>query len=598
MRDGGLSPDEPGTELALPVSARRDPRTLFADLKALYRFLPPRRLREFRLVLILSGVAALADVVTIGALLPFLAIVAGEVGEDSHLFVRTAFEWLGGFDASTRFLLAAAALVGAAVVAALLKGLLFAISQRFVFRSCNDIGRQVLANTLAQPYSYHLATSSAELIATIAKVRSITVRTVAPLIQIVSQLVTAAVVFAMLVAIEPVVAAIALGGICAAYLVVAVFATGLLRRNSAVAAGLQSQRMQTLQESLGSIREVLIDRSQDHFVNRFDRLDRAILDARASSLTIGMVPRYVVETGVILVIVGLAYYLASAGPGLGAAIPVLGGMILGIQKLLPAVQTSYSSWAGIRGNHHALLDVIDKLELADARPAAASAPLPFERDIRFEGVTFSYPERAEPALRGIDLSIEKGARIGIAGRSGGGKSTFADLLLGLLLPDEGRVLVDGVPLGQENLAAWHLRVAHVAQHVYLTDRTIRENIAMAEAPDAIDAKRLAAAVAGASLTGLVADLPHGLDTVVGEDGVRLSGGQKQRIGIARALYAEADVLVFDEATSALDSATESEVVEAIRSIDRSVTILVIAHRPSSIEWCDRILVFENGRLKA
>lgn len=577
-------------------SGSRRGRTIYRDLRELHRFLPPVRKRELRLILLLSGVVALADIVTIGALLPFLALISGDAGQSGHYLVRFALERLSHLAGPDRFAVASAAVVGSAIVAAAVKVVLYWLSQRFVFRTSQDLAAQVFANTLAQPYSYHLQKSGSELIATVNKVKSITIRTIAPVIQIVSHVITAMAVLVTLVAIQPFIALIALGGICAAYLAIAAFVTGSLRHKSAQIAGLQARRVQTLQEALGSVRDVLLGRTQAHFVQRFRELDRTILDARAHASIIGMVPRYIVETAVILVIVGLTYYLASAGPGLTATIPVLGGMILGIQKLLPAVQASYSGWAGIRGDHHSLQDVIDKLKLpVDAAPPPA-APLPFDREIRFTGVAFAYPGRGRPALAGIDLTIAKGARIGIAGKSGGGKSTFADLVLGLLDPSAGRILVDGVALDADNLPAWRLRVGHVAQQPYLADSSIRENIAFCATPADVDEDRLARAVEGASLAAFIAELPEGLDTHVGEDGVRLSGGQKQRIGIARALYKQADVLVFDEATSALDSQTETEVVEAIRKIDPAVTILVIAHRPSTIAWCDRVLNFEDGRL--
>lgn len=571
-------------------------RTIYRDLRELHRFLPPVRKRELRLILLLSGVVALADIVTIGALLPFLALISGDAGQSGHYLVRIALKELSHLSGPDRFAVASATVVGSALVAAAVKTVLYWLSQRFVYRTSQDLAAQVLSNTLAQPYAYHLAKSSSELIATVNKVKSITMRTIAPIIQIVSHVITALAVFVTLVAIQPHIALIALGGICAAYLAIATFVTGSLRYNSSVIAGLQARRVQTLQEALGSVRDVLLGRTQDHFLDKFRELDRTILDARAHASIIGTVPRYIVETAIILVIVGLAYYLASAGPGLTATIPLLGGMILGIQKLLPAVQASYSGWAGIRGDHHSLRDVIDKLKLTVEVAPTPAAPQPFDREIRFVDVAFAYPGRRRPALDGINLTIAKGARIGIAGKSGGGKSTFADLVLGLLDPSAGRILVDGVALDADNLPAWRLRVGHVAQQPYLADCSIRENIAFCEAPADVDECRLARAIEGASLTRFVGELPDGLDTPVGEDGVRLSGGQKQRIGIARALYKQADVLVFDEATSALDSQTEAEVVEAIRAIDSHVTIVVIAHRPSTIAWCDRVLNFEDGRV--
>ena len=285
-----------------------------------------------------------------------------------------------------------------------------------------------------------------------------------------------------------------------------------------------------------------------------------------------------------------------------AVIPLLGALALGAQRLLPALQQIYSSWASLKSYNAAIKAVLDMLNQPLPPQVGVAEPLPFREGLRMEGVYFRYGPEQPEVLQGLDLEIRSGERIGLIGTTGSGKSTTVDLLMGLLVPTSGNVLVDGADLHDleipELLVAWRASIAHVPQSIYLTDSSIAENIAFGVPRQQIDLARVKDAAAQAQIASFIESIPEGYSSFVGERGIRLSGGQRQRIGIARALYKQARVLVFDEATSALDTVTEEAVMTAINGHTQSLTLIMIAHRLSTIQRCDRVIQISQGSVVA
>jgi ABC-type multidrug transport system fused ATPase/permease subunit len=303
--------------------------------------------------------------------------------------------------------------------------------------------------------------------------------------------------------------------------------------------------------------------------------------------------------GMVLIAV-LAYVLSRQAGGVATALPVLGALALGAQRLIPALQNIYSAWASIAGSYTSLADTIELLDqhLPEEVMQPAPAPLPFQDAIRFDDVRFHYISDGPWVLDGINLTIPKGANVGFVGSTGSGKSTMLDLLMGLLTPTKGGLLVDGEPVKGSRLRAWQRTIAHVPQSIYLADTTLAENIAFGVSPGDIDLDRVKQAARQAQIASFIESRSEGYNAFVGERGIRLSGGQRQRIGIARALYKQASVLVFDEATSALDNATEQSVMDSIEGLGSDLTILLIAHRLTTVQRCDIIVELENGRVVA
>jgi ABC-type multidrug transport system fused ATPase/permease subunit len=578
-----------------------NPPRFFADLRAALAYASPQRRRQFGLVLVLMLLGALAELVSIGAILPFLTLVANP-GKVMHLRLLGPLLEALGLTTSAELTMAAAALFAvAAVGAAAIRLLLTWNVQRFVFGLAQELAVRVYRRTLNQPYAYHTAHNTSETLAAINKVQQVANGLLLPVMQGVSGVIISVFILIALILVNPLVAVSAGLGFGAIYLLVMSFARRIMRRNGAIIAQSQRTRIQAANEGLGGIRDILLDRSQEVFVGRFADVEQRLRHAQATNLFFSAAPRFVVEgIGMILIAV-MALALSARPDGLVGAIPVLGALALGAQRLLPLLQQIFVGWSAYMTQGASLRDVLTTLSLPEAPHLAAtgpSQPLPFRREIRLDSVGFSYPNAPRRALDGIDLAIPVGARVGFVGRTGSGKSTLMDLLLGLLKPDEGSIRIDGEELSDANRLAWQAQIAHVPQFIYLSDASVAENIAFGVPKEKIDLERVRRAARQAELAEVIESLPKGYDSHVGERGVRLSGGQRQRVGIARALYKEAKVLIFDEATSALDNETERSVMRAIDGLDRSLTILMIAHRLSTVERCDLRVTLENGRIKA
>jgi ABC-type bacteriocin/lantibiotic exporter with double-glycine peptidase domain len=572
------------------------PLSLFAALRVLLGHLSKKRRKSLLPLLILMLAGAVAELVTIGALLPFLAVIADPASP--VLAYIAPFLSIFGVAGRMQSIYALTALFAiAALIAAIVRLLLLWAGNSFVYGVAYELGVKLYADTLAQPYAYHIQRNTSEIIASINKVQLIAGEVLAPLMYAVVATVISAFIIAGLVMIDPLVALISGLGFAVIYLAASVTCRPRLRRNSAVIAHAQGWRVQAMQEGLGGIRDILIDRSQPVFTDTYERAEAGLRDARTKNVLFATAPRFIVEGAGMVLIALVAVMVTSRPGGLAQAVPVLGALALGAQRLLPLAQQIYAGWAQASGNRQNLADVVALLERPAPHQAEAGAPLPFEKSLVLDHVGYAYGRGRAHVLSGINLEIPKGARVGIAGKTGSGKSTLTDLVIGLLEPSAGEIRVDGVRLSAVNRAAWQKNIAHVPQSIFLADASVLENIAFGVKRQEIDRERARRAAEQAELAEVIDALPQGYDTRVGERGIQLSGGQRQRIGIARALYKQANVLVFDEATSALDTETESAVMAAIERLDRSLTILIIAHRLSTLEGCDMVVRLEERNKK-
>lgn len=535
---------------------------------------------------------ALAELATLGAVLPFLALLSDPAEALRYPVVGAllvAFGWTEG----SGIIIPVTLLFGAVVVvAAAVRLLLVWASVRFAHSLGHDVALRLYGRTLQQPYSYHVSRNTSELLAGVNKADAVVGGVLTPALDVLVASLMALAILGGLLAIDWVVAVLAAVLFGAVYVSLSQVSRERVVRNSRIISANSSARLQGMQEALGGIRDILLDGSAPLHLRRFQQSDGARRTAAVKNSLWGQMPRYLVEALGIGIIAGLAVFTALRAGGLSEALPVLGALALGAQKLLPLFQRVYSGWNTIAGNQGNLEDVAI---LADAPiPAEAlvqgdPSRLPFNEALRLNRVGFRYRDDAPWVFRRVDLTVLKGARIGFAGETGCGKSTLLDLIMGLLTPLEGQLEVDGVPLSPENLRHWQARIAHVPQSIFLADTTLAANIAFGEPLERIDLARVEAAARRARIHDFVMGLDRAYDTTVGERGVRLSGGQRQRVGIARALYRKADVLVLDEATSALDGETEASVMEGIEEVGDDVTVLIVAHRLSTLEGCDRIV---------
>ncbi|MBS7556561.1 ABC transporter ATP-binding protein [Ancylobacter dichloromethanicus] len=555
----------------------------------------PARRRSFVPLMLLMLVGAFAELFSLGALVVFLSMIAEPAALSRFALLNWLFTVLGASTQTEVIYLSTFIFAVAALGAAAIRVILQKESMTFVYGVSYEISSRLFRYTLAQDYIYHTRRNSSEILAAVNKAQQVTGELLVPLMQAVVSVVLAAFIIAGLMWIDPVVAVASGGGLAAIYLITSRVCHARLRRNSLIAAKAQGHRVRVMQEGLGGIRDILLDRSQPVFTEDYERAEAELRDARVSTALAAQSPRYIVE-GLGMVVVAVVACVTSVNSGgIAAVLPTLGALALGAQRLLPLLQQIYGAWASSTGNRQLLLDLVDLLRQGAPPALATDAKLSFNEGVEIEHVGYRYAKDGRSALVDINLSIPRGARIGIAGKTGSGKSTLMDIIIGLLEPSEGEIRVDGVPLTAANRYAWQRYIAHVPQAIFLSDASIAENIAFGVRYADIDLERVKHAAEQAELTDVIAALPQGYQTKVGERGVQLSGGQRQRIGIARALYKQASVLVFDEATSALDNETEAAVMSAIERLDRTLTLIVIAHRLSTLEGCDMIVRLENGR---
>jgi ATP-binding cassette subfamily B protein len=487
----------------------------------------------------------------------------------------------------------------AALAAAAIRITSIWLRTRMTFATGADLSMEVYRRTLYQTYAVHMARNSSEVIDGISgKVSTVIFSVLGPLLMIVSNMLMLTAILVALVLYKPVVALVTFSGFGLIYLAIYLVSRAHLQANSQRVASSSTQRIKSLQEGLGGIRDVLLDNTQAVYCAEYQKADRLMRRAQASNAVTGETPRFAIEALGMCFIAGLAFSLAQQPEGFAAALPVVGALAIAAQRMLPLLQQIYHAFTSLSGSEQSLIDTLALLEqpMPGTAPTAPGQSMPFAHAIECRALGFRYRADRPWALKGLNLRIAKGSRIGFIGTTGSGKSTLLDILMGLLLPTEGQLLVDGQPVTAANASVWQRRIAHVPQAIYLSDASIAENIAFGVPRQQINMERVRQAAAQAQIAQSINGWQHGYDTFVGERGVRLSGGQRQRIGIARALYKQADVLVFDEATSALDNATEHAVMEAIEALGRDLTIIMVAHRITTLQRCDEIVELAAGQL--
>jgi ABC-type bacteriocin/lantibiotic exporter with double-glycine peptidase domain len=532
--------------------------------------------------------------------LPFLAVLSGPERVFEHPAAQGTILALGITEPKQLLLPLTIVFSFAALLAGGMRLILLWASTKLSFAAGADLSISIYRRTLYQPYAVHCARNSSEVIDGISgKANDVIYRAIVPSLTLISSAVILIAILIALLAVEPLIAITAFGGIGFLYLNIVRLTRKQLLLDSQSEARESTQVIKSLQEGLGGIRDVLINGSQSIYCQIYRNADLPLRRAQGNSMFIAASPRYAMEALGMMLIAVLAYYLAQQVGGMSKAIPILGALALGAQRLLPVVQQAYSSWTTIRSSQAALQDTIELLDqpLPDDADQENSEPMPFNSDIQLKAIGFRYGLSSRYVLRQIDLIIEKGSRIGFIGTTGSGKSTLLDIIMGLLQPTDGVLEVDGKRIVQSNNSAWQSHIAHVPQAIFLSDSTVEENIAFGVPKEQIDHNRVRQAAQQAQIAESIEGWPKQYQTFVGERGIRLSGGQRQRIGIARALYKQADVIIFDEATSALDNETELAVMQSIERLSKDLTLLIIAHRLTTLQNCTKIVELSDGCIK-
>ena len=575
--------------------AKRGPIGFATTFRQLYRLLSPAHRRQFQRLLGLMLLGAVAELGLVASAVPFLALLSGNADTESFGPLGRFLQAVGLSDVQLIGTVAPMFIV-AVLAASTVRLMLSWSNQSFVLGVGHALAVEAQRRILLQPYFFHIEHRTSESIAALDKIQVLTFGVLQQAMTTIVATIMGLAIMALLISIDAAAALTAAAVLGAAYWLISKLTARRLLRNSEVVGTAYDERVKVIQESSGGIRDLIIDQTQDLYLEEFRRIDRRLARSQATTIFIAGSPRYLLEGAALIFVAALAAALSSRDGGLGRALPVLGAIALGGLRLMPLVQQAFASWATLAANRSVVSEVMHLLSLPLPRSQDDdSARLPFHRSIQLIDVTFVYPTRSAPAVDKVSLEILRGEHLGISGETGSGKSTLADLVMGLLPPGSGSITVDGVVLGPANVGTWRRNVAHVSQSIFLADASIARNIAFSVAETRLDMARVRSAAAEAEIAEFVEALPEKYETIVGERGVRLSGGQRQRIAIARAIYKGSPLLVLDEATNALDPDTEAKVLASLFA-NPARTVLIIAHRASALKHCDRVIRLGAGRV--
>lgn len=569
-------------------------------LRRLWSHIKPERKWQFALLFGLTGLSSCAEIVSLSAVIPFIGIVTQPEKIFDYPLMANPILFFGlekGADLVIPITIAF-------LVASLLAGGLRMFLMWFGVRLGNiigaDLSSEIFRRTLHQPYSVHVNRSSSEVISGMTQKIGSATGVILSVVSLITSGIMFATIMTTLFFIDSMVATISVIIFGSSYLFVSLLTRNRVKHNGKLNAKEEVKLIKMIQEGLGGIRDILLGGVQEVYCKAYSKSVKQIQMRVSENVFMVSSPRYAMETLGMVLIAILVLVMNYRSSNSVLTLPILGVLAIGAQRSLPLMHLIYGSWTTILANTAALTDTLELLDqpLQTESKPADTEPLALSGTISFDNVSFHYGSHGPMVLDGFDLTISKGSRIGIIGSTGSGKSTALDLLMCLLVPARGHILVDGKPVIPKYMHSWQRMLAHVPQSIFLTDSSIAENIAFGTPFNEIDFERVRKAAKQARISDFIESCPESYGTTVGERGVRLSGGQRQRIGIARALYKQASVLIFDEATSSLDNETEESVMEAIESLSKDLTLVIIAHRLTTLKNCTQIVELSEGMIKS
>lgn len=578
---------------------------MLRTLARVLALLSPSDRRGLSGLVLLALINSVLESVGVGALLPFISIIADPGIIERQPLMAAAYRLSGCGDSGSFLQLVGIGIIALILVKNVIQFITLRLRTRFVYRQQALLSARMMAGYMRAPWWWRTRRNSADLASNIRLYPDVAFGVVTnSAMELMAELMVLAALGVLLTIAAPLVMLVL--GVLLAILLVA-FQSFLPKRMSRLGVEFAVQNAEILrriQEGIGSAKEVQLLGREGFFIDRFTHVAHARGRNQTKQEVMRSLPRQVLELVLAAGLVLAALVLLAEAHSSAMVVSVLGLFAATAFRLVPSFNHLLAAANNIQYGRATVAEALDEMEALDELHSRSLPPCPktaakpeFNDSLVFDRVTFRYPETERPQLSEISLTIKRGQSVGLVGASGAGKSTLADLVLGLHNPSEGRILADGIDVSA-NLRVWQDRIGYVPQNIYLTDDTLRRNVAFGLPDDKIDEDRLTTALAKSQLSRLVAELPQGVDTLVGEMGGRLSGGQRQRIGIARALYNDPALMVMDEATSALDGATEKEIGNALACLQGDKTVLLVAHRLSTVRNCDRIFLLEHGRLAA
>lgn len=570
-------------------------KSLLIVFKDLWKLLSAKRKTHFFLLLFAMVMSALIEILSVASVIPFLSALTNN--NINNLYIEFIIERVSSIYGSNTLLNVTILFVSITILSAGFRLLVLSMTTKLAFRIGTELSGGLYKKILAQEYEYHVMNNSAELINLISnRVNVVIYNIIMPILILVSAVIMMTIFFIVLSIINIYVAIGIILIFSVVYFLLVKLTKVKLFKNSLLISKESNQVIKSLQEGLNGIRDVILDNAIDFFCKIFISSDANLRRAQARNVFISQSPKYIIEPLGMILIAIVAFYISSrSNDGISEFIPIMGAIVLAAQRLLPIFQQGYNAWAAISGEQHALDTVINHFNLSPSSDINRNlSNLKLRDRIDLVNVSFKYHGSDKWIFKDISLSFIKGKKYGIIGRTGHGKSTLLDILMGLLLPTYGELRVDGVAIDRKNVSAWRKNICHVPQSIYLSDSSFCENIAFGENLNEINLSRVKAAAKIACIEEFIESEGDKYLTKIGENGIKLSGGQRQRLGIARALYKDFNLLVLDEATSSLDMHTELEVMRRIQELNPNITVIKIAHRLATLKDCDYILEVSNG----
>lgn len=567
--------------------------------------LTPEEKRKFLILVSVSILMGLLQAVSVVSIMPFIDVVMNPDTIYEPGIVNSLFNSLSFVDEISFQIFLGIMVLVLLLFSGLVAALTTWLQLSFVWGNNYSISRRLLANYLNRPYEYFMNRSSSEFTKNILdEVNNFTNGYLMNFAHLIVGVAVSGAVIIMLVLVDPAITIVGMLVLGGSYVIIYTLFRGKLKVFGVKRFDFNETRFKAVSEAFGGIKDVKLLNRERHFLHGYSGAAEAYAKLVARSGLVSTLPRYLFETLAFGTIILLTLLLLMGGGDITGTIPLISVFAFAAYRLMPQLQIIYNSITQMRFNQATVNNI--KKEMIGAKDSlegittqSLPVPMPFQREVRLEGISYRHPNCDHYTLTGIDLSIAKRNSIAIVGSTGAGKTTMVDIILGLLLPQEGRILVDGEELIDSNIRSWQLNLGYVPQFIYLGDSSIKNNIAFGIDDPDIDMEKVRKAAKIAKIDEFIEnDLPYGYDTMVGERGIRLSGGQRQRIGIARALYQDPEVLVLDEATSSLDGITEKAFTEALRDLSGVKTVIVIAHRFNTIRDCDAIYVMDKGKIVA
>jgi ABC-type multidrug transport system fused ATPase/permease subunit len=529
---------------------------------------------------------------SLGLIIPFIGLLSQENYRES---IPAVFEFFGNPSQRDMLLYAMVAIAVVYVLKSIFLYYSAYTQRRFIYQTSGRLTQAAFETYLRQPYAYHLERNSATLIRNVENARSIIGGGLDPALVLLTDGLVATGLFLMLLVVEP------LGTLCVLVLFIVAGLGFQLSTRERIAQWGKARKfhagkvLQHLQQGLSGAKEIKMLGRERKFLDDHEAHLKVSLDVDRRYVMLQSLPRLFFEAVAVVGLAVLVIIMVSSGDEIKDILPTLGLFAATAFRVMPSIGRVIASVQTIGYNKAFMKTVYSDSLLPRDVSQSESSHLSFKREIEVRNVSFEYASAHRPSLSGVNIKIGKGEAVGIIGASGAGKSTLVDVLLGLLSPENGEILVDGVDI-QNNLRSWQDHIGYVPQTIYLVDDTLARNVAFGLPDDLVDHDAVARSIKAAQLDEFVATLPDGINTIVGERGVRLSGGQRQRIGIARALYNDPEILVLDEATSSLDTETEQGVMDAVKELLGTKTIVIIAHRTTTVSYCTKVYKMDKAQI--